>query len=480
MKEKLKTLVLGLLVGLSIFLTKQIWIGLPPNRALSSVESVTDSSSLSYPLINMITPSKYLIHFNDKKHTILYDDVNNGLWAATIPNLERILESKDVKITGLENNISEELSKLSMERSIFFSFPEQINTSILARSLEVTKPNGLVDKIEYIDYVYVYLGTDEDFMILGEKDKAYIIKDKSIDNLELKQEILRIEEEKKHNYYYSMKDVIGIDKDLYVAYEMNNNLAKVYVENEIRTLKERDRIDLVERFFNKNIEYIREVVERNGSYIYIYDGSVLKLNINGTMEYFRPLDNMVQKRNLYESMDTASEFISNLKDIPKGMYISELDTIEENGSQGYRFVFKYRIRGIPIILGNKKVLNFVEIEVFNDQVRSYKQFIRKDMGAKMPLVNENRTMLSSFDIIDMNYEFIILKYLELNKDGNLDVKLITREDIISSIDDITLAYFDPSLKDVEDELVGVWAIGMGKNLYCFDVYTGELVYEKEL
>ncbi len=317
-------------------------------------------------------------------------------------------------------------------------------------------------------------------MILGEKDKAYIIKDKSIDNLELKQEILRIEEEKKHNYYYSMKDVIGIDKDLYVAYEMNNNLAKVYVENEIRTLKERDRIDLVEGFFNKNIEYIREVVERNGSYIYIYDGSVLKLNINGTMEYFRPLDNMVQKRNLYESMDTASEFISNLKDIPKGMYISELDTIEENGSQGYRFVFKYRIRGIPIILGNKKVLNFVEIEVFNDQVRSYKQFIRKDMGANMPLVNENRTMLSSFDIIDMNYEFIILKYLELNKDVNLDVKLITREDIISSIDDITLAYFDPSLKDVEDELVGVWAIVMGKNLYCFDVYTGELVYEKEL
>lgn len=480
MKEKLKTLVLGLLVGLSIFLTRQIWIELPPNRALSSVEAVTDSSNLSYPLINMITPSKYLIHFNEKKHTIVYDDVNNGLWAATLPNLEKVLESKDVKVTELNKNISEELSKLNMERSIFFSFPEEINTSILARSLEVTKTNSLIDKIEYIEYIYVYLGMEEPYLVLGQKDKAYIIHDKNIDNLELKQEVLRIEEEKKHNYYYSMKDVIGIDKDLYVAYEMNNNLARVYVENEIRTLKERDRIDLVERFFNKNIEYIREVVERNGSYIYIYDGSVLKLNINGTLEYFKPLDNINQKRNLYESMDTASEFISNLKDIPKGMYISEVEPIEDGGSQGYRFVFKYRVRGIPIILGNKKVLNFVEIEVFNDQVRSYKQFIRKDMETKMPLVNENRTMLSSFDIIDMNYEFIIFKYLDLNRDSKLDIGLITREDIISSIDNITLAYFDPSLKDVEDELVGVWAIGMGRNLYCFDVYTGELVYEKEL
>ncbi len=147
-------------------------------------------------------------------------------------------------------------------------------------------------------------------------------------------------------------------------------------------------------------------MESNGSSIYVYNQRVLKLNINGTIEYFHALEETVSERNLYQSLLAASNFISEKAGVQKGMYLAKVDKIESDNSLGYRLTFRYRIRGIPVILGNQEVGEYVQMEVFNNHVRSYKYYARKDMNKVPSRIIEGKNMISAYDAIDKNYPLL--------------------------------------------------------------------------
>ncbi|MBU5311369.1 hypothetical protein KQI38_04965 [Tissierella carlieri] len=485
MRERIKTFLLISLVGISLLFTKRLWIELP-NEMLDVFSRRNETYKTSYLLSDMIIPNKYLVNFSDKNHTIFYDDSKHGLWTNSRKILNGILRLKDVKVVELPND---EFLTYNGKRSISFYFPNKINTYILAKALDVKEPNLIVDTIPNINSIYVYLGEGDSFFVFSDGEKHIAIYDESIDVASLTQQVSMIEESGNYNFYHSMRDYYRFDNDIYVTNnDMKNPLPTVYVENEIRNLDEKEKEKLAEKFLNIGIDYIGEIGENNGSTIYRYNQRVLKLNVNGTLEYFHPLEQAVKKRNLYQSLITAAEFISKSAGVQKGMYLAKVEEIKIDDSFGYNLTFRYRVRGIPIILGNEMV-DFVQIEVFNDHVRSYKHFIRKDMNKSVdkdinkPVDNipSGGKMLSSFDVIDRNIDFIVQKYLEENNiisesQEDLDIK----EKVLSSsfIQDITLSYFDPCLKDIEDELIGVWVIKTNKGLYAFDIYNGSLVYEK--
>ncbi|NLV88315.1 MAG: hypothetical protein GX021_02965 [Tissierellia bacterium] len=477
MKERLKTLLLISLVSISLILTKRLWIELP-NEMFNLFNNKDKAYSASYLLSDMIIPNKYLLNFNEKYHTIFYDDSKHGLWTNTQKILATTLGSEDIKITDIS---SEEFSTYNWKPSIVFYFPEKINTYILAKALDVKDPNYIVDAISSVKSIYIYLGTGDPFFVLSNDENHKIIYDNSIDNEQLKEQFLAIEEDAKvqgkgYNFYYSLKDIYGADKDIYVPYEMNGTVPTVYVENQIRNLDIKGRREIAEKFFEKSIDYIREIVEGNESTIYEYNNKVLKLNVNGTVEYYHPLEETVKKRNLYESLSTAAEFISRNAGITKGMYLDKFEEIEVDNSVGYNLKFKYRLRGLPVILGNEEVVDFIEIEVFNNHVRSYKHFIRKDMNKIINNIQEGKKMLHSFQIIDMNYDFLVEEYLKVN--NSMNGAEVALNEVLSFIEDINLSYFDPCLKDIEDEVVPVWVIKTVNGLYAFNVYSGSLIYEK--
>ena len=158
------------------------------------------------------------------------------------------------------------------------------------------------------------------------------------------------------------------------------------------------------------------------------------------------------------------------------MYLDKFEEIKVDDSVGYNLTFKYRVRGLPVILGNEEVVDFIEIEVFNNHIRSYKHFIRKDMNKVVNSIQEGKKMLHSFDIIDMNYDLLVEEYLKENKAVKREE--VALNEVLSFIEDINLSYFDPCLKDIEDELIPVWVINTVNGLYAFNVYNGSLVYEK--
>ncbi|MBU5437999.1 hypothetical protein KQI42_08270 [Tissierella sp. MSJ-40] len=474
MKERFKTFLLLSLVCISVIFTKKLWIQLP--NEIFGMFKKEEVVSASYLLSDMITPNKYLLNFNEKNHTLLYDDNKYSLWTSTRGILVDVLSSKNIKTADLSN---EEFLTYHGKKSIIFYFPEKINTYILAKALDVKDPNSIADIMPSITSIYLYLGKDDTFFVFSTKDKHLAVYDLTIDTKYLRDQLISIEASKDYTYYYSMRETLGTKNDIYIPYEMSNALPTVYVENEISSIDEHRTREIAKKFFNKDIDYIKEIIENNGSAIYVYNQRVLKINKNGLLEYFYPLEEPVGERNLYVSLNSAADFISKNIGIPRGMYLAKIEEIKSEASLGYRLTFKYRIRGIPVVLGSSEIEDFIQIDVFNKYIRNYKQFIRKDMKIKVDSVSKNNVMLSPFDVIDMNYGLLEKRYIQYKEK---DKKEITEEsiteEVLSSIEDITLAYFDPCLKDKEDKLIGVWLIKTGGRIYAFDVSNGKLVFEK--
>ena len=468
MRERLKTIMLISLISISLLLTKRLWIELP--KEMFEVFDRTDKVySSSYLLSDMIIPNKYLLNFTDKYHAIFYDDNRYGLWAKTRKILGNILGSKDIKISDLSKD---EFIEYGNKPSITFYFPEKSNTYILAKAMDVKDPNFIVDKIPNVESIHVYLDKEDSFFIFTEGDNYKVLRDANMDLSSLRDQFQSIELEKNYNYYYSTKDTYGTENDIYIPYEMKNNLPVIYVENEIRNIDNKKKREMAERFFDRGIDDIREIVEDNESTIYEYNNRILKLNINGTVEYFHPLEEVVKKRNLYRSLNTAAEFISNKAGITKGMYLTKVEEIQLGDSLGYNLLFRYRIKGIPVILGNEEVEDFIQIEVFDNHIKSYKYYIRKEMNKALSGIMDNRKMLTSLDIVDMNYDYILKEYIKEGLISPEDKENLQIGQVFSFMKDINLSYFDPCLKDIEDELIPVWVIKTEKNLYAFDVYEG--------
>ncbi len=479
-KERFKTFLLLSLVCISIFLTRQLWMKMP--YEILPLFKREEALSGNYLLTDMVRPHKYLLNFDKKSHTIFYNEDNEDIWTSTRSILVDVLSSNNFKADILSD---EEFLTYNGKRSIVFYFPEKFSTYILARSLEVTKPNNITERMPKVDSIYLYLGSDEPFFVFSNDDRHLMVYNFDINMGNLREYVKEIEETEDYTYYYPMKDTLDSNNNTFIPYEMSQSLPIVYVENELNPNNIEEIRSIAEEYFNKDIDYIREIVENNGSVIYVYNQKVLKINQNGILEYFSPLEEPVGERNLYISLNTAAEFLSNHIGIPESMYLTKIEEIEEEieseKNQGYRLIFSHRVRGVPVILGDNTIEDFIQIDVFNRYVRNYKRFVRKDMNISDINLAENKQMLSAFDIINMNpiYDLLEKRYIY---DKNLSYDDINREtitnEILSSIQNIDIAYLDPCIKDKEEKLIGVWLLETENRIYAFDVYTGELVFER--
>lgn len=472
-KEKFKTFLLLSLVFVSMFLTKGLWIRMP--YEMLPFFQKEEVLSASYLLSDMIKPDRYLINFNEKNHTIFYSDVNNNLWANSRFVLAEILSSNTTKMEVIDND---EFLQCQYNKSIVFYFPEKFSTYLLAKSLDVTKPNSITEKIPNIDKLCLYLGKNESYVIFSIEEQHLKIIDPSINMKDIKKEFNTLEG-KEYALYYPIRDTLNINSEVYITYRMPKDLPTVYVENELN-IDDIDEIkNIAEVFFKRNTDYIREIIENNGSRLYVYKQKVLKINQNGLLEYFNPLEKPVKRRNLYNSLNTASYFLSSHLGIPKGLYLSKIEEIESETNLGYRMTFKYRIRGFPIIIGKDITEDFIQIDVFNEHIRNYKRFIRKDMNIDVLDEANKSEVLSAFDVVNMNYELLERSFLQDN--GLLAEELETEElnkQVLYSINDISIAYLDPCIKASKEKLDEVWILRFGNRMYAFDMHNGNLVLSK--
>src|SRR5690554_5987198 len=213
-----------------------------------------EALSANYLFTDMIKPNKYLLNFNEKNHTIFYNDDNNNLWTSTRSTLADIFYSKGINTEIIS---AEEYLTYNKNKSIVFYFPEKFSTDILARSLDVMKPNNITEKMPNVDSIYFYLGREEPYVVFSEGNQHLKVYDPNMDVENIKSKLKSIEE-KDYTFYYPIRETLNANSDAYITYRMSKGMPSVYVQNEFNTDNIEEIRSIAEIFFKQGIDYIRE------------------------------------------------------------------------------------------------------------------------------------------------------------------------------------------------------------------------------
>lgn len=429
---------------LGIYLTQKVWIQFPEIiPGFFKEDEAIDEKNL---LEDIIVPEKYLINFGQGEFTLIYDDREYSVFEEAKAIIKHMFSSKEITTSQISD---EEYHEFKENKFIEFKYSEPMNAHILSASLDITNLNNIVDEIDKIHKIYFSL-EEEAFFILTSGESHVLIGVEHSSLAPLKSQVYRM---KNQENYVKYEPLEGVSSNTYIPKTTKIHLPELIVSNHILSLDAQSRNQLVERFFSREIDYIREIVESNGSTIYEYDNSVLKLNSNGVMEYFHVLEDSYSEPNLYISLSTAVDFLTNRVGVSNDIFLSRVEEIQSNSGNGYRLYFRYQTNNIPLIVGDG-FGDYIQVDVFNNQIKTYRQLDNEGyvVNRKNDLV---RNILSPREIIDNNAQL--------------------EQHTIESID---LSYFDSGTLRFNQRLQLVWAIETSDKLYVFDAYIGSLIYER--
>lgn len=470
MKEGLKTVLLVVLILLAIFFAYEI--GTVRERKIKHRAEETEVlKGTSYLLSEILLPKKELVSFNEKYRTVVYSSMEHRLWKLAQTPIGKLL-SGDYSVKTLES--TEELRS----RYVAFQFPDVVNTYILARAFSEATPNSIPREIPEVVELTVYLGRSTNTIVLtasdGTKKAAELPKSEFA---AFEEHMSDIEASEKHSYFFSLKESLNVAHDLYFPYNAPGTVAGVYVENQLESWTTAEKRKLAKRFFTRDPEYIQEIEEPNGSMLFIYNKDVLKIHENGVLEYLQPLRRDSRNPNLYESLKTALDFISEKSETKLPIYLESARPVEYDGNKGYLLRFQYRASGLAVLY--RHVDSFLEVEVYNDQIRGYRHSMRTEVEADYKYIAVGDAVISAQDILDNHFELFRRAYLEAKKIAPTDAAAITPEQVISWIEDVDLCYYDESLKLRNARLIPVWVFQTDDRYFEFDAKGGNLVFVRE-
>ncbi len=481
-KERIKTVLLISLFMISIFLANQIWIELPDSFFPSFGDGLYDNASKNV-FSDIVSPERYQVNVNDDKHTVLYSDKEYELWEKGRSLLVNIFEDQNYEMEIIsESDINSYREGLSLD----YFFSEKLRLDILSKTLETDIPNLVNDKINEVKNIHISLGK-EPFIVFNDEDvylKIDILEktsklDEKINNIRKTINIISENiDNKTLTRFFTIEDMFsGIDNQELISRNMTYSLPNIFINNEINA--ENGDGDSIARYFFKNLDYARPFVEANGAIIYIYNQEVLKIHQDGMVEYSNLNDEIVINRELDKSLNTAVNFTTSHLGWPQDSYLKSIEPIEFEDSRGYKFTFMYKISGAQIIIDEEHSMEApIEIEVFNDYVKSYRRLVRLNSTPVDDNV-EKGDMLSPWDILidKINYAFIEGEYIKKNNLSEDDISQDQiKNNILSSIGDIYLAYTETTSRkissDLRSSLTPVWVIEIDGIIFRFDVYEG--------
>lgn len=482
--EKFKTILLIGLIFLSIFLANQIWIEIPDTFS-SPLTSRLQKKEDNYILSDVVRPEKYVVNLSEEIHTIIYRDAKFRLWEKGRYLLNDTFKDDKLSIEKIKDK---DLNEYRNSKSIDYYFSEDIHINILSKMIDNKIPNNVLDDISYFNNIHINLGK-EPFVIFSNNDNYYKISNIKINTDDIRKSISTIEDsighsEGRYTIYAPISYLFPIDNNIYLPADLKENLPNIELEKEILLVGEdgRSTEKIAVGFFQRNLDYVKKIVENNNrSIIYIYNEEILKIYNDGKIEYFNSLNDTVSYRQLNTSLNTAIDFISNHMGWPEGVYLEGIEHVKWQGSKGYKFRFSYKVGNTKTILNNRdnSLETPIEIEVYNEQVRSYKRYVHNLDTIDYEPLPKDKKMLSPINIlqIEENYRPIQNRYIVSKGIDPEDIEDFQRE-ILLSINDIYLAYYNDSINSFDkDKLIPVWVINIDNKSYVFDAYTGELVFE---
>ncbi len=469
-KERVKSFLLAFLVLITIYLVQQLWVEFPEELfsylAFGQESNDVKESAMS----DFIMPEKYLISFGGKNPAILYFDETYDLWNKGKEILKTVFQSKNIKI---EEMTDEEFEESRKKRAVGFHFSNDIYTFVFGKILDADITSSITESIRKINSIYICLDSPtNNFIVISDRMSYIKISGVDFSSDNIKNEINKISKSD-YTRAYTVAELLATDNknNTYIPYEVKFNLPQIHVQKEIDISNELEENNIAALFFNRDLAYIRRIEENDGSVIYIDSQRTLKIHENGTLEFFKSVEANAETANPIMSLNNAIDFIDTHMGWPKNAYLYKIDEIDFENNNGYRFTFKYKLYGLTVISNENETLNAIEIEMFNNQVKSYRRHIWEEIGTVTPK-SSYKNMLSANDIINKNYGDIKDRFIEKN---NIDVDTVSAEELDENvklaIKNASLAYYDNS-KEGTQALKPVWIIDLEGYGYIFDAYDG--------
>lgn len=470
--EKFKTILLVALIASSIFLSFQLFV-IRPEKQISYTENVQFDENIYELVKDLVTPERIIFNYSEENHKVFYSDFGMDLWKNTRDIFQSSFFDEEIAIKEISNE--EYLEKLG-KKSIVYKFEAEIPIELL---FELNKSDSILkleEHVETINEVYIGLSGNNE-ILLKNPDKTFSLSINKIDNTFL---LNKMEEGKSDEFVkYRTGKVISAPENILIPINSDQTQSNIYVANEIDVSKLKPIEEIVKNFFN-DVETARKIEENDGSLIYMYDRKGLVFTDEGVLKYFDEIKAPVEERDLYKCLLTFAMFSNSYGYGPQDIYLSNIEEIQSGSNQGYKLSFNYRINRKKVILKNTFSTELrlpVEVEVYNDYIKSYKRYYRE--RASLDTLDSFSFsidyIMNPLDIINENLNLIRYNYMQENKLSIEDMQTIDNRPILGSIKEITSAYYDYCENGKNSKLVEVWVVKIGSHEYIFDAYKGKLV-----
>lgn len=469
-KERLKTLFLSILVVISIILTQQLWY---PSFA-KTIKMGENKIVVVEERKKVISPKSIIASFGagDRKknyYTFLSSDID-FVWEQSKYILKDYFLG-DPQITSIKNDTYMQANTL---KSIELEFANNMPT-ILISSIFDSSDNKISGNIKQVKKILIPAFNRGTIYVLENKDNIYEVKLSSYEENSALVDFINKLENTDHIKFHPMSSLFeGLEENNTIM-PINYNLdaRQVFVESEIDVDDEAVLIKRSKSFFNENFDFVKTIKETSGAtvYIYGYGEKSVRINNKGALDYNEEIGN-TPNANVLASLDAALSFIYTNGGLPKDSYLKNIENVTNGPNRGYRFSFGYRIGGLPVEFNKNKIKHPIEIEVYGNKVKTYRNLVRKPLEVQG--ITPYQNVLYFPNIIENNIKFLESQYF--NKENQFTQSAENKSlQILKDIEEVEMVYFDTAQDGKRQLLKPSWMIKIKKDIYYFDGYTGELI-----
>lgn len=464
-REQVKTLILAILVIMSIVFTQKIWFYSP----VSILQSEASFMEKQIPTIietrsQLVVPEGAIISFGNSNYTVVSSDIDK-VWREAREVLSHYFKGEpEVTLTTLEK-----YRESSRQKSIELQFGKNI-PSVLIASIFDAVDNKIVSNIIEVKSILIPALNRGSIYIVGKEDFVYEVK---INNFEENRQLvtyLDALQSMNHVKYYPL--FADVENYTLMPLSYDKPIPMTFVESEINIDNQTMVMELAKGYFDESLDFVKTIKETSGAIVFMYGYGErgLRISNRGRLEYTEEIGS-ISSSNVINALDIAIDFTLKHGGFPEGAYLKEIRHEDKNK---YYFGFGYRIEGLPVEFHSANLRHPIEIEVYGNQVKNYRSFIRKNMA--LPYVTASTSTQLPQKIIEDHIQLLIEDYIT-DTQGNQELMdknvLSYMERDISKIETV---YFDTMEDTRRQLLIPAWKVMINKRVYYFNSYDGKLLH----
>ena len=381
MKKHFKTVIIGVLLVTSVFLAEKIWLAAPPGPEELLPKAQPKIAENIEP---RVLPASMLVNFGDGKHTKIYQLQN--LWPFYRNILKRSSEINE-KVRWESVGTARYL-KLHEEPSVVFDLENAVYSDLLKKMYNL-------DDIEE-DIRQLYFSESEGMLVVTDNGIFKPRVPQSYSDIET-----YISSVAKENLpsYSSLWERYGIPRAVYLPDGAAGFAPGHIYRNELSDMPAAYKNDLVQRLLKVSIDDIHVIGEED-SVLYVAGQKSVRLFKNGILEYRNGGESQGSGTDAASAVQTAMAFTVRATGNGDSLYVKDVVPVRDNGRGGYRVSLNFFERGIGVVPVDGRIKNYVEAEIYDNQVRSFRYIYRNNSGERVE--DEPVSTLSVDEIVAKN------------------------------------------------------------------------------